>query len=366
MDKIAVIILNWNGLAMLQRFLPSVVEHSTEKSVVYVADNGSTDDSLKWIRENCPTVRILELSRNYGFAAGYNNALHRVEAEYAVLLNSDVEVTAGWLDPLIRYMDEHPETAACQPKIRSWQSREYYRGELSNVSTKKKKYPRKKMKYLTSEMFEYAGAAGGFLDRYGYPYCRGRIMQCTEADTGQYDTIMPVFWATGAAMCVRMQAYWEAGGLDWRFFAHMEEIDLCWRLQLLNYRIVCVPESVVYHVGAATLRRESPQKTFLNFRNNRLMLFKNLPDAEWRRVKRVRDRLDLLASLTFLLKGRWSNARAVWRAMREAKQLYPRYAEHREIWKSRMHNSVIGCMPFCLVIQYYVLGKRRFDRLPIK
>lgn len=231
MLKTAIVILNWNGCEMLRRFLPSVIEHSAGEGVrVYVADNGSTDESVEMLRREFPEVGLVLLAENNGFADGYNLTLQQVEAEYVVLLNSDVEVTAGWLLPLVEYMDAHPEVAACQPKIRSWHRR---------------------------ERFEYAGAAGGYIDKYGYPFCRGRVMATVEEDRGQYDTVTPVLWATGAALFIRLADYRAAGGLDGRFFAHMEEIDLCWRLRTRGRGVVCVPQSVVYHVGGATLKKKT-------------------------------------------------------------------------------------------------------------
>jgi GT2 family glycosyltransferase len=304
MDKTAIVILNWNGCEMMKRFLPSVIRHSSGSGrEVYVADNGSTDHSVSWLKENHPEVHIIILDYNYGFAEGYNQALSQIEAQYVVLLNSDVEVTEHWLTPLETYMDAHPDTAGCQPKIRSWHQPDY---------------------------FEYAGAAGGFIDRYGYPYCRGRIQGKVERDTGQYDTVSPVFWATGAALFIRLDEYRNAGGLDSRFFAHMEEIDLCWRLRARGKQLVCIPQSVVYHVGGGTLHRENPQKTFLNFRNNLLMLYKNLPERELKPVMRTRTLLDAAASISFFLKGQWGNARAVCHARREFRKMLPSYKAVRE------------------------------------
>jgi GT2 family glycosyltransferase len=299
MEKTAIVILNWNGCEMMKRFLPSVIRHSSGNGrAVYVADNGSTDLSVSWLKENYPEIHLILLDHNYGFAEGYNQALQQIEAEYVVLLNSDVEVTEHWLTPLETYMDAHPDIAGCQPKIRSWHQPEF---------------------------FEYAGAAGGFIDHYGYPYCRGRIQGKVEKDNGQYNTICPVFWATGAALFIRLEEYRKAGGLDGRFFAHMEEIDLCWRLRARGKKLVCIPESTVYHVGGGTLNRENPQKTFLNFRNNLLMLYKNLPERELKPVMRTRTLLDAAASLSFLLKGELGNARAVWRARKEFRRLVPSY-----------------------------------------
>lgn len=338
MNKIAVVILNWNGCDMLRSFLPSVVRFSeADGAVVYVADNGSTDASVDMLCREFLTVRLILLEENQGFADGYNMALQEVDAEYVVLLNSDVEVTEHWLQPLVDYMDAHPEAAACQPKIRSWRQK---------------------------EMFEYAGAAGGFLDRYGYPFCRGRIMGVVEEDRGQYDTIIPVFWATGAALFIRLKDYREAGGLDGRFFAHMEEIDLCWRLRSRGREIVCIPQSTVYHVGGATLKKENPRKTFLNFRNNLVMLYKNLPQKELNKVMRIRACLDYVAAFNFLLQGHWDNARAVIRARKEYKQLCPSFSLSRE---ENMRKKTLNPIPertkSSILWQFYARGCKRFSQL---
>lgn len=338
MDKIAVVILNWNGCEMLRSFLPSVVRFSeADGAVVYVADNASTDASVEMLRREFPSVHLIILDKNHGFADGYNLALRQVEAEYVVLLNSDVEVTEHWLTPLAAYMDAHPEVAACQPKIRSWRHR---------------------------EQFEYAGAAGGFIDCYGYPFCRGRIMGVVEADKGQYDAVMPVFWATGAALFIRLKDYRDAGGLDGRFFAHMEEIDLCWRLRARGRQLACVPRSVVYHVGGATLQKENPRKTFLNFRNNLLMLYKNLPQDELRRVMCVRACLDYVAALSFVLKGQFPNAWAVLRARRAYAALRPSFAASRE---ENLQKAVLDAIPertgYSILAQFYLRGKRLFSQL---
>ncbi|KAA6315888.1 N-acetylglucosaminyl-diphospho-decaprenol L-rhamnosyltransferase, partial [termite gut metagenome] len=270
MNKVTIVILNWNGCELLRRFLPSVICRSTLPGVeICVADNGSTDQSVEMLHTLFPTVRLFLIKENLGFSAGYNWALRQVNADYVVLLNSDVEVTEHWLAPMIDYLDTHPEIAACQPKILSWYQK---------------------------DRFEYAGAAGGFMDHYGYPFCRGRLQGTIESDKGQYDTTIPVFWATGAALFIRLKEYWEVGGLDENFFAHMEEIDLCWRLRSRGKGIVCIPQSSVYHVGAATLKSENPRKTFLNFRNNLLMLYKNLPEKELYPVMRIRRILDCLAA----------------------------------------------------------------------
>ena len=335
MEKIAVVILNYNGSRMLRDFLPSVLEYSKEALVV-VADNGSTDDSLQVMQSEFPQVRLLQLGCNYGFAEGYNKALELVDAEYFVLLNSDVEVTPGWLVPLLDFMESHPEAAACQPKILS---------------------------YGNKSLFEYAGASGGFIDRYGYPFCRGRVFDTVEEDKGQYDDACRVFWATGAAMMVRSRAYKDAGGLDGRFFAHMEEIDLCWRLQARGGAVYAVPQSKVYHVGGATLAKSNPRKTFLNFRNNLLMLYKNLPAEELGGVMRVRCILDYIAAVKFLLTGSWGDFMAVVRAHREYKRMRGSYSETR-MRNLECQSCEVSCIaPFSLLRQYYMKRKRTYSQL---
>ena len=301
----AIVILNWNGAQMLRRFLPSVVAHTPAGSArVIVADNGSTDDSLAVLAAEFPAVEVIALDQNYGFAEGYNQALRRVGEGYDsyLLLNSDVEVPEGWLQPMLDYMENHPDVAACQPKLRA---------------------------HHTPTHFEYAGAAGGYIDSLGYPFCRGRIFDTVEADGGQYDQVADIFWATGAALLIRSAVYWEVGGLDGRFFAHQEEIDLCWRLRSRAYRIVCVPQSVVYHLGGGTLPKENPRKTFLNFRNNLLLLYKNLPQRRLRTVFFLRFWLDALASLVFLLKGEGRSFLAVWQARREFRRIRQDFAADR-------------------------------------
>lgn len=339
MKKVSVVILNWNGVGMLQKFLPGVIKYSQGEGVeVCVADNGSTDESVVWLQTYCPDVRLIVLGKNYGFADGYNMALQQVEAEYVVLLNSDVEVTPHWLEPLMEYMDVHPEKAACQPKIRSERNK---------------------------TLFEYAGASGGYLDKYGYPFCRGRIFDVVEEDKGQYDTVQPIFWATGAALFIRLKDYRAAGGLDGRFFAHMEEIDLCWRLRSRGRGIVCIPQSTVYHVGAATLKKENPRKTFLNFRNNLLMLYKNLPEKELKRVMFIREVLDGIAALVFLLKGEKEAARAVLQARKEFKRIRPDFETSRA---ENMEKAVSAVIPervdYSILWKYHAGRKKVFSSLP--
>jgi GT2 family glycosyltransferase len=336
--KVAVVILNWNGAKMLRQFLPSVVHYSYADDVeICVADNGSTDNSISLVEEEFPDVRVIDLKQNYGFAEGYNRALQEVDARYVVLLNSDVEVTEGWLSPLTAYMDAHPEVAACQPKLLSWRNR--------------------------SE-FEYAGAAGGFMDRYGYPFCRGRIFGDVESDNGQYNDVCRVFWATGAALFIRLDDYRAVGGLDSTFFAHMEEIDLCWRLKSRGRELACVPQSVVYHVGGATLSKENPRKTYLNFRNNLLMLYKNLPESELRSVMAVRGLLDYVALARFAVAFDLQNAKAVWRARRDFARMKHDYdAARRTNLSEATTTSPYGRFRFSILLKYYFGGGKRFSRL---
>ena len=340
--KVAVVILNWNGEQMLRDFLPSVVAHSVlpdtvGEAVVYVADNGSTDGSLALLADAFPTVRTIVFDKNWGFADGYNKAFDQIDAEYAVLLNSDVEVTGGWLLPLVEYMDAHPQVAACQPKL---------------------------MAYHEKESFEYAGAMGGYIDRYGYPYCRGRIFDTVEKDCHQYDADVPLLWATGACLMVRLPIYKEVGGLDGRFFAHMEEIDLCWRMRCRGYEVRSVAGSVVYHVGGATLNAGNPRKTFLNFRNNLLMLYKNLPAGELRGVMLVRGLLDYVAAAMFALKGEWGSAKAVVRARKEYRKLKAEFAAARE---ENVAKAVSMEVPertrFSILWRYHLKGCKTFDKL---
>lgn len=334
--KLAVVILNYNGASMLSRFLPSVLKYSPGAEIV-VADNASTDDSVAVLAAGFPAVRLIRLDRNYGFADGYNMALEQVDAEYCLLLNSDVEVTEGWLAPLLSFMESNPGAVACQPKI---------------------------LAYNNKTQFEYAGAAGGFIDRYGYPYCRGRLFDTVEEDNGQYNDVCRVFWATGAAMMVRSDAFRKAGGFDGRFFAHMEEIDLCWRMLARGGEIYVVPQSMVYHVGGATLKKSNPRKTFLNFRNNLLMLYKNLPVGELRGVMRVRALLDYVAALKFLLTGAWGDFKAVLRARREYKRMRGEYRSVREQNLAAVAVHVIKeRSAFSLLWQYYLKGRKYFSQL---
>ena len=338
MNRVAVVILNYNGEHHLRRFLPSVVEGSEGADIV-VADNGSTDGSLKLLDAEFPTVRKVVLDKNYGFAEGYNRALAALDGyQYCVLLNSDVQTPKGWLTPLVEALDADSSVAVVGPKILS---------------------------VAEPEKFEYAGASGGYLDVYGYPFCRGRIFDVVEKDHGQYDSVASVFWATGAALFIRLKDYREAGGLDGRFFAHMEEIDLCWRLGSRGRGLVCVPQSVVFHVGAATLKKESPRKTFLNFRNNLLMLYKNLPEKELKHVLWIRGLLDIVAMVVFFLKGEKDNAKAVIQARKEFKQLRPSFeASRKDNLQHTVTDDVQGKCSFSILWKFHVCGAKYFSQLP--
>ena len=331
---ISVVILNWNGSAMLQRFLPSVIRYSEEAEII-VADNGSTDHSIDILREKFPSVRILPFRENYGFAEGYNRAIQQIETPYVLLLNDDVEVTPHWLKPLLTFMNHHPEVAACQPKILSETQR---------------------------ELFEYAGACGGFIDHLGYPYCRGRIFNHVEKDRGQYDQVCPIFWATGAALLVRTDVYRKEGGLDKRFFAHMEEIDFCWRLRSRNYGIYCIPQSTVYHVGGGTLPKSHPRKTFLNFRNNLLMLYKNLPEERLNFTLRIRYLLDLIAALKMLLSGQAKESMAIVKALRTFFKIRHDFDRQREenLQKQQL-KDIPEMRNESLLVAFYLKKKKKFE-----
>lgn len=345
MLKCSVVILNWNGDQTLRQFLPSVLAHTCREDVeVVVADNGSTDGSLSYLRTQ--PVRVIMLGENYGFAGGYNRAIEQVDAEYTVLLNSDVEVTPYWLDRMLEYMDAHPHVMAAQPKVLSWHSKQQY--DAGKVS---------------AMVFEHAGAAGGMMDVLGYPYCRGRLMTYIEEDHGQYDEVVPVFWATGACLLIRTQVYKEIGGLDAHFFAHQEEIDMCWRMWRMNGGsqesgvecIVALPQAVVYHVGGATLGYENPRKTFLNFRNNLLMLRKNLPYKRLRWVMIVRFFMDYLAALQMLVTGQVSNAKAVFKARLAYHQMKKQYPISHTV--SPMAEKMLARRS--IVWDFYVMRKRK-------
>lgn len=336
--KVAVVILNWNGEKMLAKYLPTLLQHLQESVEVFVADNASTDGSVALLKEKFPTVKRILLDKNWGFAEGYNQALRQINATYYILLNSDIEVSSGWLSPLITWMDAHPETAACQPKLLSIRQRDY---------------------------FEYAGACGGFIDKYGYPFCRGRVFDVVEKDEGQYDEVCPILWATGACLMIRATDYWKVGGLDGRFFAHNEEIDLCWRLCAMGREIYCIPKSKVYHVGGGTLPKNNPMKTYLNFRNNLTMLYKNLEADELQHVMRVRWWLDYIAAFKMLiLDGHWGDFKAVFKARKAFRKWKKDFDSDRQYLQQ--HRTVSNhqlLSPDSVLWQYYGKGRHHFSEL---
>ena len=325
MKELAVIILNWNGRKLLEQFLPVASRYSiTEDADLIVADNGSTDDSVEWVKAHHPEVKVLSFSENYGFAEGYNKAIKQTQYKYTILLNSDVEVTEDWTRPLLDFMRRNSDVGALQPKIRSWKER-----------TK----------------FEYAGAAGGYLDKLGNPYCRGRLFDSIEEDHGQYDgKVGDICWASGAALMVRTEIYLKVGGLDARFFAHMEEIDLCCRIHGAGYRVVAVPDAMVFHVGGASLAQGNPKKTYLNFRNNLLLLHKNMPIKEGRKKLFIRRLYDTLAWGMFMLKFDFKNANAVLKAHNDFRKMKKLYTEHPD-------KNVLASLPGAernIIIDYYL------------
>ncbi len=339
--RTAVVILNWNGEKFLNQFLPVLLRNTQLPGVdIYVADNASTDNSLSLIEEQFPTVKTVLLDNNYGFAGGYNKALAQINADYFVLLNSDVEVTENWLQPLLNYMNENADVAACQPKIKSFYNRDY---------------------------FEHAGASGGFIDYLGFPFCRGRVFGVVEEDKGQYDDNIDVFWATGACLMVRSKVFWKVGALDSEFFAHMEEIDLCWRLKSRGYRVVCVPGSIVYHIGGGTLHVDSPHKIYLNFRNNLLLLYKNLPTDLLRRTMFWRRIFDYSAAFQFILTGKFQNAKSVFRARSDYKKMLPDFLEKRN--ENILYSTNLNIAEIYLdsiVFSYFLKNKRTYNSLKNK
>jgi len=335
--KTAVVILNWNGIRHkhLSNFLPTVLKHSKDAEVI-VADNHSDDESLLWLKENHPEVRVIENPDNSGFSSGYNKALKQVDAEYYVLLNSDIETTENWIAPVIKMMDADPLIAAAQPKIMN--QNEGHRNE-----------------------FEYAGAAGGYIDKYGYPFCRGRLFQYLEKDNGQYNDEKEIFWATGACMFVKAKSYHELGGLDDDFFAHMEEIDLCWRMKNKGYKIMYSGNSTVYHVGGGTLPKKYPKKTYLNFRNNLTLLFKNLPKDRLLRVYIARIFLDGVAAFKFLLEGSLMSCFAVTRAHISFLRTYSKTMKKRSLSEDKNVSEIYSGN---IALDYFLKRKKLFSELP--
>lgn len=336
MKKTAVVILNYNGRKFLEKFLPNVVANSSDVADVIVADNASTDDSVEFMRRNFPGIRLIINDSNGGFSTGYNLALRQVEAEYYCLLNSDIEVTPHWIEPVIELMDGDESIAACQPKLLSYSDR---------------------------EKFEYAGAGGGYIDKYGYPFCRGRVFQEVENDNGQYDDVREVFWATGACMFVRAELYHRFGGLDDSFFAHMEEIDFCWRLKNHGYKIMYCPGSKVYHIGGGTLPKSSARKTYLNFRNNLSLLMKNLPEHKTFPIISYRILLDWIAGLKFLADGSFADLWAVTRAHFSFYRHLPSLKRKRNALK---HTKTSQVYQKNIVFKHYLGHKKLFTELEEK
>ncbi|GAO43115.1 glycosyltransferase family 2 protein [Flavihumibacter petaseus] len=333
--RIAIVILNWNGRRHLENFLPTVIRHSHPHASIIVADNASSDDSVQWLQAHHPEVRVIQLDKNYGFAKGYNEALKLVEAEFYLLLNSDVEVTPGWLEPLLEGMDSNPSLGACQPKMHLWADK---------------------------ASFEYAGAAGGWLDSLGYPFARGRVFDYCELDHGQYDDAIKVFWASGAALLVRAELYRRLGGLDEFFFAHQEEIDFCWRLQLAGFEVMVFPKSLVYHVGGGTLPKGNEWKVFLNFRNNLIMLAKNLPWYEVAWKLPFRFALDAVSAWRSLFHGQGIYFKAIleahigvigWILIRRKQSVFPVSR------KGKVHGWYHGSV----IWQHFIKGKKQFSEI---
>lgn len=338
MTKVAVVILNWNGEGFLKQFLPNLVANTNyEGAEIIIADNASTDGSLDYIHSAFPALKTIVLDKNYGFAGGYNKALEQIKAEYYLLLNSDVEVTDSWLQPMMEYLDSNKDIVACQPKIKAYHAKKY---------------------------FEHAGASGGFIDYLGFPFCRGRVLGKAEEDKGQYDEVCDVFWATGACLMVRADIFWKVGAFDETFFAHMEEIDLCWRLNARGYRIVCVPQSTVYHVGGGTLNTESPFKTYLNFRNNLLMLYKNLPQQSLTKVLKWRKLLDYVAAFQLFITGKPKNAASVLKARKDFLKMQSNFVEKRN--QNILYATRTNCdemLQKSIIVEYYLKNNRTFSKI---
>ena len=331
MPKLAIVILNWNGKRFLERFLPTLLRTLPDYAEVVVCDNASKDDSVAFMEEHFPQVKLLLNERNEGFARGYNLALQRVEAKYYCLLNSDIEVTDGWIEPVIEQMDANEKIAAVQPKLRSFDRR---------------------------DEFEYAGASGGYIDKYGYPFCRGRVFSNVEKDRGQYDDVIDIFWATGAAMFVRSDVYHLMEGLDGDFFAHMEEIDFCWRIKNLGYKIKVNPASVVYHIGGGTLPKNNSYKTFLNFRNSLYLLIKNLPEERLAKTLILRFFLDQVAAFSFLAQGHFKDFTAVYKAIFTFARTYKQFYAKRNTFPKLAFQD---CYPESVVKLHYLKRKKIFD-----
>ena len=337
MKSTAVVILNWNGRKHLEQFLPSVVEHTPQQVRIVVADNGSTDDSVEFVAQHYPRIEIVALDKNYGFAEGYNRALENIDTELFILLNSDVEVTAGWVEPLVAMLSNNSNVAAVAPKL---------------------------LAYSERQNFEYAGAAGGYIDLLGYPFCRGRILSTVEQDKGQYDSAREVFWASGAAFCCRADIFRMMGGFCGDFFAHMEEIDLCWRMQLAGYKIMVEPHSCVYHLGGGTMPNESPRKLYLNYRNNLSMLYRCAPTWQRLLVAVVRPLTDMLSAVIYLLKGEMPLVKATLKAYGDFIKMHKKLSSERKIIRSSAKKESSQIYRNSIVIRY-MMGRRTFGSLKL-
>lgn len=338
MSKTAVVILNYNGEKLLKQFLPSVIAHTKQARIV-VADNGSTDKSIELIKDQFPSVEIIQLDTNYGFCGGYNKALKQITSDYYVLLNSDVEVTVNWLEPMVQLLDKHASIAAVQPKI---------------------------LTYYQKDQFEYAGAGGGFIDSWGYPFCRGRMFNSTEKDIGQYNDTRQVFWASGACLVIRSEVYHHLGGLDETFFAHMEEIDLCWKIHRMGKQVYYCGTSTVFHVGAGTLPRNNPRKTYYNFRNGLSLIYKHLPDNQlWYKLP-IRILLDFIAALKFVLEGHQQDGKAVYRAIRDFLNNKSDLRIERQSLLKQFPPAMSQVYQGMVIFDYYLFGRKHVsaEKLP--
>jgi len=337
MLSIAIVILNWNGKNYLEKFLPSVVQNSNIPGVdIYVADNKSADHSIEFLNLNFPRIKIIQLDKNYGFAEGYNKALKGLKADYYILLNSDVEVTPNWITPIIDLLEKDKSIAACMPKIRQYHNRLY---------------------------FEYAGAAGGFIDKFGYPFCRGRLFNILEQDNGQYDDTIEVTWATGACLFIRSNIYHDFGGFDSSFFAHMEEIDLCWRIKIAGYKIYYSSQSVVYHVGGGTLHKENPQKTYLNYRNNLFLLFKNLPSSRFFYILSIRMILDCISAFKHLFSFELKSVFAIFKAHMSFYKHLNKYISYRKVNRQKINKQKYPLCPRSIILQKFFLKHRVYSEI---
>jgi GT2 family glycosyltransferase len=335
--SVAIVIIHWNKVDYLERFLPSVVASDYPNLQIVVADNCSTDESVAFIRKNYPQVKIVQNDANYGYAGGYNKALQHVKADYYILLNNDIEVGANWIKPVIAAMQGDEKIAAAQPKM---------------------------LQYTNKQFFEYAGAAGGFIDKLGYVFCKGRLFETCEEDKQQYEGVQNVFWATGACLFIKADAFHEAAGFDEHFFAHMEEVDLCWRLQLLGYKVISVPESHVYHLGGGTLNKQSDQKTFLNFRNSLIMLLKNLPANKVWWLIPFRHLLDTMSSVFFLLNGFPKHSLAIHKAHFHFARYFFKWLKLRRKTQATIKNTqLLGVYEQSVVWRHFIEKKQTFNEL---